>query len=103
MALLCSLKDGTSKPLPFLTSEYRPLRFRTDGAALYVVKAAEVQPKVWRMDLAGGRAEVWREIPVSDFAGVEAIRGIQIAPDGKSLAFGLLRTMSELHIARGFR
>jgi Tol biopolymer transport system component len=102
-ARLFPLAGGKSRPLPFLTPEYRTLGFTADGQSLYVIKPVERPPKIWRMDVATGRTELWKEIPLSDPAVVVTVGLMQITPDGKSLAYSLRYGPSELYVAHGLR
>ena len=68
-AFLYPLNGGTPKPLPFLTRRYNPLSFTADGRSLYVLKRGDQPPGIWRLDLATGREEIWRQIPPMDPAG----------------------------------
>jgi DNA-binding winged helix-turn-helix (wHTH) protein/Tol biopolymer transport system component len=102
-AFLYPLDGGVPKPLPFLTREYNPLGFTADGRGLYALKRGQRPPNVWRLDLATGRSEMWREIPVTDPAGLIQTSAIQITPDGKSLAYLVARSLSELYLVEGLK
>jgi Tol biopolymer transport system component len=104
-AFLYPVEGGTPKPLPFLTVEYTPIVFAADGRSLFVWKKTEQTPKVWRVDLATGRVDVWREIPVPDRTGLQQnlVQSVQITPDGKYLAWRVGRTLSELYLVEGLR
>jgi hypothetical protein len=79
------------------------MRFTADGRSLYALKQGEDPPKTWRIDLGTGRSELGREIPYLDPAGFTATVGIQITPDGKSLAYTFRRVLSELYLVEGLR
>lgn len=100
-AFLFPIEGGAPKPLPFLTPGYKELSFSTDGRSLYVTRAGERPPRVWRVDLGSGRMQVWREIPFSDPAVI--VMGIQITSDGESLAYSFRKTLSELYVVHGLR
>jgi hypothetical protein len=46
---------------------------------------------------------MWREIPVTDPAGLIQTSAIQITPDGKSLAYLVARSLSELYLVEGLK
>ena len=102
-AFLYPLGGGAPKPLPFLTREYNAIRFSADGRSLYVTRRRERPAKVWRVDLASGRVELWRELPYVDPAGIMGVRVEGITPDGKSLAYVVFRTLSELYLVEGLQ
>ena len=102
-AYLYPLDGGTPKPLPFLNRDNGVPGFSADGRSLYVTKRGEKPLTVWRVDLASGRFERWRELSYIDPAGVTSVYGVRITPDGKSLAYGVFRTMADLYVAEGLK
>jgi len=103
-AFLYPLGDGAPKPLPFLTRDYNTISFSADGRSLYATRRGGERPaKVWRVDLANGRVELWRELPYVDPAGITSVRVEGITPDGKSLAYVVFRSLSELYVGEGLR
>jgi Tol biopolymer transport system component len=102
-AFLYPMGGGTPKPLPFLTRDYNAINFSADGRALYVTRQSESPSKVWRVDLASGRVELWRELLYIEPAGLTTVRVEGITPDGKSLAYVVFRTLSDLYLADGLK
>jgi hypothetical protein len=100
-AWLFRLNGGAPKLLPFLTPVYIPMTFSADGRSVYARKEGE--PKIWRVDLATGRIELGRELPYIDPAGYTRIAQLVITPDGKSLAYTLARSLSELYLVEGLK
>jgi len=39
----------------------------------------------------------------SDAAGIDTIRGVEIAPDAKSYVYGYIRTLSDLYLVEGLK
>ena len=99
---LWRLSGGTGKPLPFGPKEYAVLGFAATPHTAYVRKLSE-NARVYRIDLETGRTELWREIPVTDPAGLVAIGSLRITPDGESVAFQIRRDLSELYRVEGLR
>jgi eukaryotic-like serine/threonine-protein kinase len=59
--------------------------------------------RIFRLDLATGRRQVWREVTTSDSAGIAGnLRGT-ITPDGKAYAYTVLRLMSDLYLVDGLK
>jgi hypothetical protein len=67
------------------------------------VKRGEHPPKIWRLDLRTGTIEIWREIQLTDPAGLMPKMRIRITPDGKSVAYSAYRLLSELYLAEGLK
>ena len=102
-AFVFPISGGTPKPLPFLTSGHKALTFSADGRAIFVTKLRERPPTVWRIDLATGHQERWREIPLGDPTVTVWPASIQITPDGKSIAYSFRTNLSELYLVHGLR
>jgi hypothetical protein len=80
-----------------------PMTFSADGRSLYAQKQGERPPKIWRIDLATGRSELGRELPHIDPDGNTRIGQIQITPDGTSIAYQVVRSLSELYLVEGLK
>ena len=65
--------------------------------------ACELPARVYRLDLATGRRELWREWVPYNPAGVYFIRPPHFSSDGKSYAYSYRRTLSELFLADGLK
>jgi Tol biopolymer transport system component len=99
--------DGTkSTPIPGLEMGEVPIRWSTDGHALYVRAAGDFTTniKIYRIDLSSGRRELRKEIVPDQvgFLGFEE-RGIQITPDGKSYVYTYWTVLRDLFLAEGLK
>lgn len=95
------MAGGTPKPLVALTSEYRALNFTADERAIFVTKPGVRPPRILRMDIATGRMDRWKEIPLGDPSVTVSPASIQITPDGKSMAYSFRSSLSELYVVHG--
>ena len=84
-----------------LADEDRIVRWSGDGRFLYVYGWRELPLKVYRLDLATGRKELWKEVMPSDAAGIRAFPQIFLTPDGKSYVYQLRRFLSDLYLVEG--
>ena len=75
-----------------------PIRWTTDGRALYLFRLEDVPAKVYRLDLSTGRKELWKELVPADPAGISIIYTIQMTPDAKSYVYTYLRDLSDLYL-----
>jgi dipeptidyl aminopeptidase/acylaminoacyl peptidase len=89
------------RPVPGLAPGEVPLRWGSDGEALYVARRDEIPVRIQRLDLRTGRKEPWRTIAPSDPAGITGIRPILISSDGSSYVYGYLRLLSDLYLVAG--
>lgn len=94
--------DGTA-PLPVAGVEKGeiPIRFAADGASLFVYRPTTLPARVYRVTLATGQRELWRELTAADPAGVYKIAPVAITPDGNAYAYTALRVLSELYLTEG--
>jgi Tol biopolymer transport system component/predicted Ser/Thr protein kinase len=100
---LYPVAGGEPSPIPGLTPEDNPTAWSADGRFLYVYRRRELPAKVYRLEVATGRKELWRELMPFDTAGVVSITPPKIAPDGRSYAYSYVRTLSDLYLVEGLR
>ena len=79
-------------------------RWSADGRTLYVYRLGPVPARVFRVDIATGRRELWKELAPADFGGLMRINKVAISPDGRSYAYFYDRVLySSLYIAEGLK
>jgi hypothetical protein len=80
-----------------------PVRWASDGRAVYVRAAASVPARVFRIDLATGRRELWKELMPADAAGVFNVAQPIMSADGRSYAYRYSRFQFDLYQVDGLR
>ncbi len=101
---LTPLEGGPSHPIPGVKSEDRPLRLTADGRSLFFRSDARKFPaRVFRLDVATGRREVWKELMPGDPAGITLLSPAAISEDGKTVLFIYARSLSDLYLAEGLK
>jgi hypothetical protein len=97
--------DGNAPPADVRGSERGevPIQWSADGASLFVYRPTALPAQVYRVNLATGARELWKQFAPSDPAGVYKITPICITPDGGGYAYDALRTLSDLYVADGLR
>ena len=60
----------------------------------------EIPAKVYRLDLATGRKQFWKQLVPPDISGVTEITAIMITPDGRSYVYEYARTLSDLYLVK---
>jgi hypothetical protein len=100
-------KPGTAGPRPvpgFIASEEeQPVGWTADGRAVYVYRRFRLPAAVFRLNVATGARELWKEIAPADRAGADSIWSLGVTPDGGAYAYSFGRTLSDLYLARGLR
>jgi Tol biopolymer transport system component len=100
---LYPLAGGEPASIPGLTAEDNPTAWSADGRFLYVYRRRELPAKVYRLEIATGRKELWKELMPSDAAGVLNISPPLVSRDGKSYAYAYVRTLSDLYLVEGLK
>ena len=101
---LTALEGGASRPIPGVFAGERPLRFTADGRSLFLRSdSREFPARVFRLDVATRRREVWKELMPGDPAGITLLSPAAISDDGKTILFGYARSLSDLYLAQGLK
>jgi len=93
------------KPVTVPNSERREsgAGWSADGQSVYVYRREGGSSVVSRIDLAGGKRELWKTITAPDSAGITGVAPVMVVQDGKSYAYGVVRILSTLYLADGLR
>jgi len=102
-ARLYPVDGGEPRPISGIAEGEVPVQWTSDGRSLYVRRWDEMPARVFRLDLATSRRELWKQIMPADHTGVIAIRGILPTPDGRAYAYSYLRVLSELYVVEGLK
>ena len=100
---ILSLESGQSRPIPGLAAGELPVQWSEDGRSLFVVPAAGLPAKIFRLDLVTGERSLWKEITPSDPAGVFGIDPIRLTRDGKSYVYSYRRLLTDLYLVEGLK
>jgi len=101
--VLVPVDGGETRPLPGAEPGWVPSGWSADGRFLYVYRHAEVPARVFKVDVATGAKELWKEIGPADSAGVFGLAHVLITPDGTSYAYNYSRTLSDLYVVGGLK
>jgi Tol biopolymer transport system component len=98
------VEGGSPRPAPGTEPGELPAGWTADGRSLYIYRPDTEPPtKVYLVDVASGQRKLWMEIVPSDPAGTYGIEGLAVNPDGKSYAYNLGRTLSDLYLVEGLK
>ncbi|MCA1582973.1 MAG: serine/threonine-protein kinase [Acidobacteria bacterium] len=101
---IAPLEGGPARPIPGIDPTDRPLRWTADGRFLFVGSTRREFPsRVFRIEVATGHRELWKELMPGDPAGLTLLAPAAISVDGKSILFNFGRFLSELYIAEGLK
>jgi Tol biopolymer transport system component len=97
------LEGGPSVPVRGIEPNDRPLRWTADGRSLFVGSVRDLPARVFRVDLATGRRELWKEFTPGDPTGITGSSASSISVDGNTILFGYFHILSDLYVAEGLR
>jgi serine/threonine protein kinase len=97
--------DGAAPPINVGGAEAGevPIQWSSDAASLLVYRPTALPARVFRVNLATGARELWKEFTPTDPAGVYKIAPICVTADGGAYAYDALRMLSDLYVADGLR
>jgi Tol biopolymer transport system component len=98
-----SIAEGRAKRVPGLAAGDNPVGWTADGAALYVSRHGELPAKVYQVEVASGRKQLWRTFTPPDPAGVGGLSSLLITRDGRSAVYSYEQTLSELYLVVGLQ
>jgi serine/threonine protein kinase/Tol biopolymer transport system component len=100
---LFPVDGGDPKPIPGLTPNDAPSQWSADGRGLIVCRFGAPSLEAFRLDLATGRREIWKESSFADPAGIRATGSIRSTPDGRAYAYHYQRILSDLFLVEGLK
>jgi Tol biopolymer transport system component len=101
-----SLDPAANPPAPRVIGSAEPgnlaLRWTPDGRAIFVqsIGLDQAVARIYRVDAASGRREVWKEIRPADPVGV-TMGPAWVTPDGSAYAYTYYRDLASLFVIRG--
>jgi Tol biopolymer transport system component len=99
--VLYDVESRAARNIPGLPEGLYAIKWCADAHSLFV-RTTGIKPlKVYRLDFASGRLDLWREFSVADIG--SGLIGVIPTPDGKSYVYGYDRYFSDLFIAEGIK
>ena len=101
-AALYPVDGGPPRKIPYEPGE-RFLRWDDTGQALFSTQQKRPGSgwPVYRLEIATGRREIWKEIEPADRTGIQQLFRIHVTPDGRTFAYSAERTLSKLYLVEG--
>jgi Tol biopolymer transport system component len=78
-------------------------RVAPGGRYLFVAPRPEVPLKIYRIDLAMGEKQLWKELAPADRAGVYSVGQLFVTPDARWYTYSYVRDLSDLYMVEGLR
>src|SRR6266540_1144591 len=94
---------GAPRPLAGAEAEESPILWSSDDQSLYAYRRNEAPARVFKIDIATGKRELWKTIAPADRSGLITIENVVMTPDARSYAYSYLRILTSLELAEGLR
>ncbi len=102
-AVLYPVTGGEPRPIPGILPGELPVRFGSNGGLFIVSRPGMLPVEIFRLDVASGRREPWKQLTPLDPAGVFSIDPVRLSADGKSYVYSYRRLLSELYLVDGLK
>ena len=80
-----------------------PVGWYGDARSLFVFDRGKLPGRVYRLDVATGKREFWKELVPLDPAGIALLSAPALTPDGKTYVYSYNRILSDLFLAEGLK
>jgi Tol biopolymer transport system component len=101
------VEGGKPASIPGLVPGDTLIQWSADGRSLFVRGPQDPPMRIFRVDLASGRRELWKELTPSDPVGNVGIssdqRAVLLTPDGRFLVYTYWTALSTLFLAEGLK
>ena len=98
-----AVDGGAARPLPGAEAGESPVLWSADGESLYAYRRNDAPARVFKINIAAGRRELWKTIAPADRSGLVSIGNIVVTPDARSYAYTYTRILTSLEMAEGLR
>jgi Tol biopolymer transport system component len=79
------------------------MRWSGDGRYIFLKRWDNERATILRLNVHTGRAEVWRELKLTDPAFTSFFGNMKLSADGKSYAFSFQRNLATLYLVNGVK
>ena len=101
---IVSLNGSPERPLPGFEPGDVLMQWSADGRFLYAVRQQDLPARIFRVEIATGRRELWKELVPADPSGVNRVESIAISQDGRSYAYSYMRVVTnDLYLIEGVK
>jgi hypothetical protein len=100
---LYPVEGGAPRPLPGVRNGDDILLWSADGRSVLVLRRPSLPARIDRVDVATGRAVLWREIAPTDRTGMITVPSVLISDDESTLSYSVRRLLSELYLVDGLK
>ncbi len=109
-------RSGPARKVVFFSAEGQPVVlshdlppatepsvFSTDSRFLFAFGWGQTPIPVYRLDLATGKRQLWKELAPADRTGLEGMGIVRLSADGRSYAYCYERCLNDLYLVQGLK
>ncbi|MEO5616845.1 MAG: hypothetical protein ABIS67_03660, partial [Candidatus Eisenbacteria bacterium] len=100
---LYPIGGGDPRPATGLERADRVVHWLANPEAVLVYRTNELPARIYRIELATGKREVWRELTPPDPTGIYRIGRVRTSSDGKVYGYTYYMNLVDLHVISGLR
>jgi hypothetical protein len=101
---LLPIGGGQARTIRGIPADLEVGGFSGDGRGLFLVRTSVSVPcEVQRLDLRSRKVEPWMKVAPSDATGVSQCKWMNLAPDGRTYAYGYFQASGDLFVAEGLK
>ncbi|HJQ24925.1 MAG TPA: winged helix-turn-helix domain-containing protein [Blastocatellia bacterium] len=97
-----ALEGGEARPFTALVDNDIPISWAADNQAIFVVQRGLLD-KVFKLNLATGQREQWKELMHADPAGLLYLSPCSINPDGRAYGYTYFRVLSQVYLVENVK
>ncbi|HEY3122527.1 MAG TPA: hypothetical protein VGK70_00520, partial [Thermoanaerobaculia bacterium] len=86
-----------------LPADSEPSVFSADSRFLFAFGYGQMPIPVYRLDLATGKKQLWKELGPADRSGLESGGPLRLTPDGRSYVYSYSRCQHDLYLVEGLK
>ena len=114
--LIAAVDISGPKKIVFFSAEGQPIAlphdlppgtepsvFSTDSRFLFAFGYGQIPTPVYRLDLASGKKQLWKELAPTDRSGLEGMSIVRLSADGRSYAYCYSRCLNDLYLVEGLK
>ena len=94
---------GQPRAVKGLSTSDAVVNWSADGKYLYTYTRGETPARIYRVEIASGKRELFKVTEPPDHAGVEDVTNLHITRDGRSYAYTCPTILSDLYVVDGLR
>ncbi|HXF58757.1 MAG TPA: hypothetical protein VN539_02935, partial [Candidatus Saccharimonadales bacterium] len=98
---LYPIDGGPPRAVEGILPGERAHNWSAEGDAIFAFERGKIPSRVYRVEVATGKRELWHAVAPRNAGGVLGINSMLISPDGRSFVVSYMRVNAELYLARG--